>query len=48
MSGRVVGAMFPIVETRFAQVMRISIHKIEAKLVDNQVADAVPGQLHFS
>jgi hypothetical protein len=48
MSGRPVGTVFSTVETSFAQVMHISVHKIEAKLVDNRVAGMALDQLHFS
>ena len=47
MSGRPVGAMFSTVEASFAQVIHISVHKTEAKLVDNWVAGMAPDQLHF-
>ena len=48
MSGRPVWAVFSTVEMSFTQVMHISVHKTEAKLVDNRVAGMVPDQLHFS
>ena len=38
MSGRPIGAAFSTVEASFAQVIHISVHKTEAKLVDNRVA----------
>ena len=48
MSGRSVGTVFSTVEASFAQVMHISVHKTEAKLVDNRVAGRASDQLHFS
>jgi hypothetical protein len=41
-------AVFSTEGASFAQVVHISVHKTARKLVDNWVADLVPGQLHSS